>query len=176
MLPQVGSLEYLVIAIVALLVIGPKDLPLMLRKMGKFVGRLRGMANEFRASFDEMARQSELDDLRKEVAAMRETALSEKAAVDEHITAIDNTIHGGTTMIDGAPYNPAEPESYLRYPETQAEKIINRKKRVAEAEGPAARPKAKSKITSAKIKPPTVSSVAKPAAKAKAPAKPKAKP
>jgi len=175
MLPQVGSLEYFVIAIVALLVIGPKDLPLMLRKMGKFVGRLRGMANEFRASFDEMARQSELDDLRKEVAAMRETALSEKAAVDEHITAIDNTIHGGTTMIDGAPYSAAEPESYLRYPETQAEKIINRKKRVAEAEGQTSRPKAKSKTTSAKIKPPTVSPVAKPAAKAKSPAKPKAK-
>lgn len=71
MLPEVGATEYLVIAIVALIVIGPKDLPVLMRRMGQFVAKLRGMANEFRASFDEMARQSELDDLRKEVEAMR---------------------------------------------------------------------------------------------------------
>jgi sec-independent protein translocase protein TatB len=37
------------------------------RKIGQFMAKMRGMASEFRASFDEMARQSELDDLRKEV-------------------------------------------------------------------------------------------------------------
>ena len=71
MLPEIGGLEWLVIAVVALIVIGPKDLPVMMRKLGQFVAKLRGMANEFRASFDEMARQSELDELRKEVEAMR---------------------------------------------------------------------------------------------------------
>lgn len=71
MLPEVGATEYLVIAIVALIVIGPKDLPVLMRRMGQFVAKLRGMASEFRSSFDEMARQSELDDLRKEVEAMR---------------------------------------------------------------------------------------------------------
>ena len=44
---------------------------MLMRKVGQFVGKARGMANEFRASFDEMARQSELDDLRKEVEALR---------------------------------------------------------------------------------------------------------
>lgn len=71
MLPEVGALEYLIIAAVALIVVGPKDLPMLLRRLGQFVAKLRGMASEFRASFDEMARQSELDDLRKEVEAMR---------------------------------------------------------------------------------------------------------
>ncbi|WP_347276661.1 Sec-independent protein translocase protein TatB [Caulobacter segnis] len=71
MLPEIGATELMVIAAVALIVVGPKDLPVLLRKLGQFVARLRGMANEFRASFDEMARQSELDELRKEVAAMR---------------------------------------------------------------------------------------------------------
>ena len=71
MLPDVGGLELLVIAAVALIVVGPKDLPVMLRKLGQFTARIRGMANEFRASFDEMARQSELDELRKEVEALR---------------------------------------------------------------------------------------------------------
>ena len=69
--PGIGGLEYLVIGVVALLVLGPERLPVMLRKLGKLVARARGMANEFRSSFDEMARQSELDDLRKEVEALR---------------------------------------------------------------------------------------------------------
>ena len=71
MLPEIGGLELLVIAAVALIVVGPKDLPVMLRKLGQFTAKIRGMANEFRASFDEMARQSELDELRKEVAALK---------------------------------------------------------------------------------------------------------
>lgn len=71
MLPDIGGTELLIIAAVALIVVGPKDLPALLRKLGQFVGRMRGMASEFRASFDEMARQSELDDLRREVQAMR---------------------------------------------------------------------------------------------------------
>ncbi|WP_309629551.1 Sec-independent protein translocase protein TatB [Brevundimonas sp.] len=70
--PGIGGLEYLVIGIVALLVVGPERLPGMLRQLGKMVAKARGMANEFRASFDEMARQSELDDLRKEVQALRD--------------------------------------------------------------------------------------------------------
>ncbi len=69
--PGIGGFEILVIGIVALLVVGPKDLPLLMRKIGKVMGRARAMANEFRSSFDEMARQSELDELRKEVEALR---------------------------------------------------------------------------------------------------------
>jgi sec-independent protein translocase protein TatB len=69
--PGIGGAEYLVIAVVALLVVGPERLPLLLRKLGKMVAKARGMANEFRSSFDEMARQSELDELRKEVEALR---------------------------------------------------------------------------------------------------------
>lgn len=69
--PGIGGFEILVIGIVALLVVGPKDLPILMRRVGQFVGKARAMANEFRASFDEMARQSELDELRKEVQALR---------------------------------------------------------------------------------------------------------
>ena len=71
MLPEIGASELLIIAVVALIVVGPKDLPLLLRKLGQFMAKLRGMASEFRSSFDEMARQSELDELRKEVEALR---------------------------------------------------------------------------------------------------------
>ncbi|WP_428149275.1 Sec-independent protein translocase protein TatB [Brevundimonas sp.] len=70
--PGIGGLEYLVIGIVALVVVGPERLPGMLRQLGKMVAKARGMANEFRASFEDMARQSELDELRKEVQALRD--------------------------------------------------------------------------------------------------------
>jgi len=70
--PGIGGLEYLVIGAVALIVVGPERLPGLLRQLGKWIARARGMANDFRASFDEMARQSELDDLRKEVEALRQ--------------------------------------------------------------------------------------------------------
>lgn len=71
MLPEIGASELILIGIVALIVVGPKDLPILMRRLGQFVARMRGMASEFRASFDEMARQSELDELRREVEAMR---------------------------------------------------------------------------------------------------------
>ena len=82
MLPGVGGGELIVIAIVALIVVGPKDLPKLLRQLGKFVGRMRSMADDFRASFDDMARQSELDDLRKEVEALR-TGKSVSPVIDD---------------------------------------------------------------------------------------------
>jgi sec-independent protein translocase protein TatB len=74
MLPDLSPSHILIVLIAALIFIGPKDLPAFLRKVGKFVGKMRSMANEFRASFDEMARQSELDELRKEVEAMRQAS------------------------------------------------------------------------------------------------------
>ena len=77
MLPEVGASELIVLAAVALIVVGPKDLPMLLRRVGQMVRKLRLLAADFRASFDDMARQSELDDLRKEVEALRSTTLSD---------------------------------------------------------------------------------------------------
>jgi sec-independent protein translocase protein TatB len=71
MLPSLGFQEILLLAVLALVVVGPKDLPLMLRKLGRWTARLRAMAQEFRSGFDELARQAELDELKKEVEALR---------------------------------------------------------------------------------------------------------
>jgi sec-independent protein translocase protein TatB len=73
MFPEDRFLEILIIGALALIVIGPKDLPILMRRLGQFIGKMRGMAAEFRASFDELARQSELDELRREVEALRHT-------------------------------------------------------------------------------------------------------
>ena len=81
MLPDLSPTHILIVLVAALIFIGPKDLPAFLRKVGKFVGKMRGMANEFRGAFDEMARQSELDELRKEVEAMRKAQAGDLAAL-----------------------------------------------------------------------------------------------
>ena len=61
----------LILLIVALVVVGPKDLPRLMRIVGQWMGKARRMADEFRKSFDDMARQSELDELRKEIENLR---------------------------------------------------------------------------------------------------------
>jgi sec-independent protein translocase protein TatB len=61
----------IILLTVALVVVGPKDLPRMMNMAGKWAGKARNMANEFKKSFDEMARQSELDELRAEVEKLR---------------------------------------------------------------------------------------------------------
>lgn len=73
MLPSLGFNEIVILGILALVVVGPKDLPLLFRKLGKWTAKLRGMAQEFRTGFDELARQAELDELKKEVEALRRT-------------------------------------------------------------------------------------------------------
>jgi sec-independent protein translocase protein TatB len=59
--------EIMIIGIVALVVIGPKDLPKALRTVGMLVRRARGLAREFQNSVDEMIRESELDEIRRSV-------------------------------------------------------------------------------------------------------------
>jgi sec-independent protein translocase protein TatB len=71
MFPEGRLFDFVIVGAIALIVVGPKDLPVLMRKVGQFMARVRGMAAEFRASFDELARQSELDELRREVQAMR---------------------------------------------------------------------------------------------------------
>jgi sec-independent protein translocase protein TatB len=156
------TLELLIAAIVALIVVGPKDLPVLLRRFGQFMAKLRGMAAEFRASFDEMARQSELDELRKEVEALRKGQLADIAAQAggaESAQIIDD-IHQGLADV-GVQLHP--PMSY-QYAEAASEAPPVT---MAAAE-PAAKPKPKAK--------PRAKAVATPAAKApKGSAKPAAR-
>ena len=61
----VDSTELVVVALIALLVIGPKDLPKAMRVVGQWVGRARGMARHFRSGFDAMMRDAELEEMEK---------------------------------------------------------------------------------------------------------------
>jgi sec-independent protein translocase protein TatB len=73
----VDSTELLVVAVVALLVIGPKDLPRAMRFVGKWVGKARGISRQFRSGFDAMVRESELAEMEKQWAAENERIMRE---------------------------------------------------------------------------------------------------
>jgi len=73
----IDSGELLIIALVALVVIGPKDLPRAMRAIGKFVGQARGMARHFRSGVDAMMREAELEEMNKKWAADNERIMRE---------------------------------------------------------------------------------------------------
>jgi sec-independent protein translocase protein TatB len=73
---DIGWGELLLIGIVALVAIGPKELPSALRSLGHWMGKIRKMASEFQSQFQDAMREAELADLKKEVDEMATTAQS----------------------------------------------------------------------------------------------------
>lgn len=70
---DIGGSELLVIALVLILVVGPKDLPRVLRTVGRFMAKMRGMTREFQRSIDDMAREADVADMRKELNSISDT-------------------------------------------------------------------------------------------------------
>ncbi|MCE2475094.1 MAG: twin-arginine translocase subunit TatB [Alphaproteobacteria bacterium] len=68
---DIGWTEVLVISVVVLFVVGPRDIPKVLRTVGQWAGKIRGLAKEFRESVDDAIREAELDEVRKTVEAAR---------------------------------------------------------------------------------------------------------
>ena len=164
MFPEGRAVEFLVAAVVALIVVGPKDLPILLRKFGQFMAKVRSMAAEFRASFDEMARQSELDELRKEVEAMRKGQLADMATHAPEVNQAFDEISQGLSDV-GVQLN-APVTAYDAQAQTSTIEIETpaqtAKRKAAAAKKPAAKKAAASKASASKA------STSKAAAKAKA--------
>lgn len=69
---DVGWQELLVIAVVAIIVVGPRELPQLMRTVGQWLGRARRMAREFQYNIEEIGREAELDGLRKDIDRFRQ--------------------------------------------------------------------------------------------------------
>ncbi|HMO75863.1 MAG TPA: Sec-independent protein translocase protein TatB [Sphingopyxis sp.] len=80
---DVAPTELLLVVVVALLVIGPKDLPKAMRFVGKWMGKARGMARHFRSGIDTMMREAELEELEKQWRAQNEAIMREFPRVDD---------------------------------------------------------------------------------------------
>lgn len=88
---NIGGTELLVIALVLILVVGPKDLPRVLRTIGQFMGKMRGMTREFQKSIDDMAREADVADMRKELKSVSDTVSG--SVTDSDVTKkVENTI------------------------------------------------------------------------------------
>jgi len=115
----IDSPELLVIAVVALVVVGPKELPGLLRSWGKWMAQMRGMASEFRGHVDEMVRQSELDEVKKQLESAPGLDLQAldptreiKSAIQEGMAEGEKAVADAKTEIAAPLDNPlAEPES-----------------------------------------------------------------
>ncbi|ERI16303.1 MULTISPECIES: Sec-independent protein translocase protein TatB [Brucella] len=179
---DIGWSELLIIAIVMIVVVGPKDLPKMLRAFGKATARMRATANEFKQQFDEALKEAELEDVKNIIDETRKLDPRSKITqVFDPIRSAGEDLRAGlqsttsmspatpekvaevTTPVDvgGAPVPPAV--------EPAAEKAVAPKKTTRKAA-----PKAENKATeTAKAKAaPKAVSAAKPAAKKSAAAKP----
>jgi len=71
MIPQIGFAEMVVLVLLAVIVVGPKDLPKLMRTIGQGMAKIRGMASEFTQAFDDMGAEQEMADLRKELSELR---------------------------------------------------------------------------------------------------------
>ncbi len=74
---EIGGTELLLIAVVALIVIGPKELPNALRTVGRYTGKARAMTRHLRSGFDEMMRQAELEEMEKQWAEHNRKIMAE---------------------------------------------------------------------------------------------------
>jgi sec-independent protein translocase protein TatB len=101
-----------ILLVVALVVVGPKDLPRLMNMAGKWAGKARAMANEFRKSFDEMARQSELEELRKEIDALKKN--NPISDIQESVSGVADELNRPVdTGMEGAAQVPAESSAAL---------------------------------------------------------------
>lgn len=74
---DIASTEFILVLLVALVVIGPKDLPRVLRVVGNLVGKARGVVTQVKSGFDDMVRESELNDLEKKWAEENDRIMRE---------------------------------------------------------------------------------------------------
>ncbi|TXC70030.1 twin-arginine translocase subunit TatB [Sphingomonas ginsenosidivorax] len=120
---DIAPSELLLVGFVALVVIGPKDLPKAMRVVGYWVGKARGVARQFRSGFDSMVREAELEEMEKRWASENERIMREHpqtSTSDEHPAAdvhpvadVGHVEEDGTApavMVDKPVVAPAEPD------------------------------------------------------------------
>jgi len=91
---DIGWSEMLVVGVVALVVIGPKELPAALRAAGRMVGKARGIASEFRQHWEDAMREAELDEIRKRAEAA--------AGVNDIKSAMDSVMDAPNSIAEAA--------------------------------------------------------------------------
>jgi sec-independent protein translocase protein TatB len=95
-----------IMLVVALVVVGPKDLPRLMNMAGKWAGKARSMATEFRRSFDEMARESELAELRKEIEDLKKN--NPVTDLANSMASVESEVNSSIEAVSTAPAQATE--------------------------------------------------------------------
>ncbi|WP_260583303.1 Sec-independent protein translocase protein TatB [Sphingopyxis sp. PET50] len=116
---DIAPTELLLVVVVALVVIGPKDLPKAMRFVGKWVGKARGMARHFRSGLDTMMREAELEELEKKWREQNEAIMREFPRTDGDpapamipATSVPPEQSADEADRQAAPTAPATPETH----------------------------------------------------------------
>ncbi len=96
---DIGATELLLIVIVAVIVIGPKDLPLALRTAGRWIGKMRRVSAHFRSGLDAMVREAELDDMQKDWDRRNAEIMKQHPSADPETGRLD---HAGAEVANRA--------------------------------------------------------------------------
>ncbi len=126
---DLGAAELLVIVIVAVIVIGPKDLPLAMRTAGRWIGKVRKVSAHFRSGLDTMVREAELEDMEKKWQAQNEAIMKRQSGA----AAED----AGEPVMTGPP--PAKPRNVM--PPADANDAVATSAAESSVEASAATPK-----------------------------------
>jgi sec-independent protein translocase protein TatB len=129
---DIGWSEFVVIAVVALIAIGPKELPGVLRMVGQWMGKARKMAAEFQGQFQEAMREAEMADLKKSFDEVKEaatgfasgnimTSLEKDVGNALRIDDIDKPAAAADTPAIDPPATPTTPEAPIPETFTEAE-------------------------------------------------------
>ena len=104
----VDTSELIVVAVLALLFIGPKELPAVMMKVGRMIGRVRGYARHFTSGIEEVIRQAELEEMEKKWREENERIMRDYPTVDAPMTASDSA--DGEAPADDAIAAPLSPD------------------------------------------------------------------
>ncbi|QKC83530.1 Sec-independent protein translocase protein TatB [Mesorhizobium sp. NZP2077] len=139
---EVGWTEMLVIAIVMIVVVGPKDLPNMLRTFGRTTAKLRAMAADFQKQFNEALKEAELDDVKKSVDELR--GLSPVAEIKKQLDPFQQAAADVRAGVDAAmkPKPAADPAAPAASTPQAAEPLKNGATEMPGVSGPEAAPPA----------------------------------
>ena len=115
---DIGWTEMLVIAVVMIVVVGPKDLPKMLRTFGKTTAKLRSMAGDFQKQFNEALKEAELDDVKKSVESLR--GLNPTAEIKKQLNPFEKAAADVRAGLDSVMKPTPKPEPAVKAVEAAA--------------------------------------------------------
>jgi sec-independent protein translocase protein TatB len=128
---DIAPSEFLLVLVVALLVIGPKDLPRVMRAVGQWVGRARAMTRHFRAGIDNIMREAELEEMQRRWAEENDRIMREHPSPASIPTLLDESVEPKSEDVPAAPRPlPAARTADERVAEAEAEAVAEPARRL----------------------------------------------